>query len=83
MRFVYNQSVPLYASEMLVFVDDVFAGFSEMPTMLPKAEVLLPMGDFMRGNQRPSVCLYARDKNGTPVGSTAAVATSVTSTANA
>lgn len=47
-RFVYNQSVPLYSSEMLVFVDDVFAGFSEMPTVLPKTEVLLPVGQDRR-----------------------------------
>lgn len=47
-RFTYNESVPLYRSDMRVFVDGVFAGFSEMPTALPKAEVLLPMGQDRR-----------------------------------
>lgn len=47
-RFIYNESVPLYGSEMLVFVDGVFAGFSEMPTAFPQAEVLLPMGQDRR-----------------------------------
>lgn len=37
-------------------------------------EVLLPMGQFMRGVARPSVCLFAQDESGTPVGSSAAVA---------
>ena len=47
-RFVYDQAVPLYGSEMRVYVDGVFAGFSEMPTALPQAEVLLPMGQDRR-----------------------------------
>jgi hypothetical protein len=37
-------------------------------------DVLLPMGAFMRGLERPSVCLYAQDATGKPVGSAAAVA---------
>ena len=36
--------------------------------------VLLPMGSFMRGHARPSVCLFAQDATGKPVGSAAAVA---------
>ncbi len=37
-------------------------------------DVLLPMGAFMRGFERPSVCLFAQDATGQPVGSAAAVA---------
>ena len=37
-------------------------------------DVLLPMGAFMRGLERPSVCLFAQDDAGNPVGSAAAVA---------
>lgn len=35
--------------------------------------VLLPMGSFMRGLRRPSVCLFARDRAGAVVGATASV----------
>ena len=47
-RFTYDQNVPLYRSEMRVFVDGAFAGLSEMPTALPQAEVALPMGQDRR-----------------------------------
>lgn len=36
--------------------------------------VLLPMGAFIRGLRRPSVCLFARDRTGKIVAATAAVA---------
>lgn len=51
-RFTYDQAVPLYGGEMLVFVDGVFAGFSEMPTALPQSEVVLPMGQDRRVDVR-------------------------------
>lgn len=35
--------------------------------------VLLPMGAFLRGLRRPSVCLFARDRAGAVVGATASV----------
>lgn len=35
--------------------------------------VLLPNGAFMRGQERPAVCLFARDRQGKPVSATAAV----------
>ncbi len=37
-------------------------------------DVLLPMGHFMRGFERPSICLFAQDSAGHPVSSAAAVA---------
>ncbi|MEM7276514.1 MAG: DUF4139 domain-containing protein [Pseudomonadota bacterium] len=47
-RFTYDQKLPLYSSNMTVFVDGVFAGNSMMPTALPQAEVELPMGQDRR-----------------------------------
>ncbi|MFN3261594.1 MAG: GNAT family N-acetyltransferase [Pikeienuella sp.] len=35
--------------------------------------VLLPMGAFLRGLRRPSICLFARDRAGAVVGATASV----------
>jgi len=46
-------------------------------------DVLLPMGRFMRGQARPSVCLFAQDAAGKPVGSAAAVAARHPSSQNA
>ncbi|MGI9323764.1 MAG: DUF4139 domain-containing protein [Pseudomonadales bacterium] len=43
-RFTYADSLPLYSSEMRVYVDGVYAGQSIFPTALPGAEVTLPMG---------------------------------------
>jgi uncharacterized protein (TIGR02231 family) len=47
-RFVYDRTLPLYGSAMTVFVDGAFAGNTEMPTALPQAEVVLPMGQDRR-----------------------------------
>ncbi len=46
--FVYDGDLPLYASAMRVYVDGAYAGMTEMPTALPDAEVLLPMGEDRR-----------------------------------
>lgn len=43
-RFTHRGSTPLYASDMLIFVDGVFMGEAMMPDILPGAEVTLPMG---------------------------------------
>lgn len=47
-RFTYDQAVPLYGSDMRVYVDGVYAGASQLPTALPQAEVTLPMGQDRR-----------------------------------
>jgi len=47
-RFTYDRTLPLYGSDMTVFVDGAFAGNTEMPTALPQAEVVLPMGQDRR-----------------------------------
>ena len=43
-RFVYDGTLPLFASSMRIFVDGTFAGVSRMPSTLPGSEVTLPMG---------------------------------------
>ncbi|MFK7915233.1 MAG: DUF4139 domain-containing protein, partial [Pseudomonadales bacterium] len=43
-RFTYDKAVPLYSSDMRIYVDGVYAGASQMPNALPQAEVTLPMG---------------------------------------
>jgi uncharacterized protein (TIGR02231 family) len=47
-RFTYQQDLPMYAGDMRVFVDGVYVGISEMPSVLPQAEVTLPMGQDRR-----------------------------------
>lgn len=47
-RFMYDKNLPLYGSDMTVFVDGAFAGYSEMPTALPQSEVVLPVGQDRR-----------------------------------
>lgn len=47
-RFTYDKAVPLYSSDMRIYVDGVYAGASQMPTALPEAEITLPMGQDRR-----------------------------------
>jgi len=47
-RFRYDENEPLFASRMAVYVDSVFAGYTQMPTALPQSEVSLPMGQDRR-----------------------------------
>lgn len=46
----------------------------KMDALTQKCDVLLPMGSFLRGQQKPSVFLYAKDAKGHVVGASAAVA---------
>ena len=43
-RLTHEGKNPIYGDQMLVFVDGVLMGLAEMPTILPGAEVSLPMG---------------------------------------
>lgn len=43
-RFTHAGKNPIYGDQMLVYVDGVLMGSAEMPTILPGAEVTLPMG---------------------------------------
>jgi len=47
-RFDYDHNLPLYGSTLNAYVDGAYAGKATMPTLLPKAEVTLPMGDDRR-----------------------------------
>lgn len=42
-------------------------------TLTQSCGVLLPNGAFMRGQERPAVCIFVRDRQGTPVCTSAAV----------
>lgn len=46
----------------------------KLDALTQRCDVLLPMGSFLRGQQMPSVFLYAVDQNGQVVGTSAAVA---------
>ncbi len=43
-RFTHDGKNPIYGNQMLVYVDGVLMGSAAMPTILPGAEVTLPMG---------------------------------------
>lgn len=47
-RFTNTETLPLQGSKMTVFVDGVLIGSTQMPTILPNAEVTLPMGQDRR-----------------------------------
>ncbi|MEO0996253.1 MAG: mucoidy inhibitor MuiA family protein [Pseudomonadota bacterium] len=47
-RFDYDGQAPLFASDMRVFVDGVYAGMATMPDALPGRELTLPMGQDRR-----------------------------------
>lgn len=47
-QFVYTDRLPLYASNMMVYVDQVYVGETYLPTTLPNADVTLPMGQDRR-----------------------------------
>ncbi len=47
-QFVYTDRLPLYASNMMVYVDQVYVGETYLATTLPNADVTLPMGQDRR-----------------------------------
>ncbi|XOV83141.1 MAG: mucoidy inhibitor MuiA family protein [bacterium] len=47
-QFTYTDQLPLYASNMMVYVDQVYVGETYLPTTLTGAEVTLPMGQDRR-----------------------------------
>lgn len=50
------------------------AELAKLDKLTQSCELLLPMGSFMRGERKPSVCLFAKDSQGNIVGTTASVA---------
>ena len=57
-RLTYDQATPLYGNQMIVYVDGVYVGESALPTVLPGAEITLPMGQDRR------VEVQVRDQGG-------------------
>ena len=53
-----DQATPLYGNQMVVYVDGVYVGESALPTVLPGAEITLPMGQDRR------VEVQVRDQGG-------------------
>jgi len=47
-KFVYDQSLPLYGNNLLVYVDQVYVGETWLPTALPQDEIVLPVGQDRR-----------------------------------
>ncbi len=47
-KFIYDEDLPLYANNMLVYVDQVFVGETWLPTALPQDEITLPVGQDRR-----------------------------------
>lgn len=60
----------------LVHVDEQTPSddLAKLDALTESCGVLLPMGSFIRGLKRPSLCLFARDRSGNVVAATAAVA---------
>lgn len=50
------------------------ADLTELDHLTQSCDVLLPMGSFLRGNERPSVFLFAKERAGRVVGAAGAVA---------
>jgi GNAT superfamily N-acetyltransferase len=57
-----------------VSADTTTADLQSLDGLTQSCDVLLPMGSFLRGFERPSVFLYAKDPEGRVVGAAAAVA---------
>lgn len=47
-KFTYDEDLPLYANNMLVYVDQVFVGETWLPAALPQDEITLPVGQDRR-----------------------------------
>ncbi|NOX70221.1 MAG: mucoidy inhibitor MuiA family protein [Gammaproteobacteria bacterium] len=63
-RFTYDASLPLYGSTMTVYVDGTYVGETRMPTALPQAELMLPMGQDRRVEIRVQTQGGERGKQG-------------------
>lgn len=57
-KLTYDEPTPLYGNQMVVYVDGVYVGESVLPTVLPGAEITLPMGQDRR------VEVLVRDQGG-------------------
>lgn len=69
-----DRTLPPDLELVSVDADTPSAVLAALDKLTQSCGVLLPNGAFMRGKERPAVCLFARDRQGVPVSVTAAVA---------
>lgn len=69
-----SRSLPAGLSLGLVDADTPADVMAQLDRVTASCEVLLPMGQFLRGLTRPAVCVYAQTEDGEVVATSAAVA---------
>ena len=69
-----KRSLPADLEVCAVATDTPTEDLKNLDSLTQSCDVLLPMGSFLRGLERPSVFLYAKDPEGRVVGAAAAVA---------
>jgi hypothetical protein len=73
-RILAERVLPAGLEVCTVGAETSVADLNGLDSLTQSCDVLLPMGTFLRGFERPSVFLYARDPEGRVVGAAAAVA---------
>jgi len=69
-----KRGMPADLKVCAVAADTSVEDLKNLDSLTQSCDVLLPMGSFLRGFERPSVFLYAKDPEGCVVGAAAAVA---------
>jgi hypothetical protein len=69
-----RRSLPVDLMACAIAADTPGEDLAKLDSLTQSCDVLLPMGAFLRGLERPSVFLYAKDPEGRVVGAAAAVA---------
>lgn len=69
-----KRGLPADIKACAVTADTSVEDLTNLDSLTQSCDVLLPMGSFLRGFERPSVFLYAKDPEGRVVGAAAAVA---------
>jgi GNAT superfamily N-acetyltransferase len=69
-----NRGLPADLKACAVTADTSVEDLANLDSLTQNCDVLLPMGSFLRGLERPSVFLYAKDPEGRVVGAAGAVA---------
>lgn len=73
-RMLATRALPVDLALREVGPDTSTEDLNSLDSLTQSCDVLLPMGTFLRGFERPSVFLYAKDPEGQVVGAAAAVA---------
>ncbi len=69
-----KRELPADLNACAISADTTIDDLRNLDRLTQSCDVFLPMGSFLRGLQRPSVFLYAKDQDGRVVGAAAAVA---------